>query len=63
MAMRGASNNQKATTLITTLDAISVNLVMPRLPNLDWSYSEAKNAVLEEFGGKDILFSKKSEFG
>ncbi|KAJ9079955.1 hypothetical protein DSO57_1030237 [Entomophthora muscae] len=63
MAMRGASNHQKATTLIITLDAISVNLVMPRLPATNWTYQEARQAVLEEFGREDILFTRKSKFG
>ncbi|KAJ9069702.1 hypothetical protein DSO57_1015781 [Entomophthora muscae] len=63
MAMRGATNHQKATTLITTLDATRVNLVMPHLPATNWTYQEARKAVLEEFGGEDILFTRKSEFG
>ena len=60
--MRGASNHNKATTLINTLDPVSVDLVIPRLPERDWTYDEAKCAVLEEFGGEDILYTKKSEF-
>ncbi|KAJ9076566.1 hypothetical protein DSO57_1024891 [Entomophthora muscae] len=36
---------------------------MPRLTATDWTYQEARQAVIEEFGGEEILFTRKSKFG
>ncbi|KAJ9082847.1 hypothetical protein DSO57_1000832 [Entomophthora muscae] len=53
--MYGDKNQDKATTLLNQLDAASTDLIIPRMPQNDWSYAAAKQALLYEFGNQFYL--------
>ena len=55
MSMRGASDHMKATTLINTLDPTCVDVIMPCLPLGSWTYEDARQAVIKEFGSETRL--------
>ncbi|KAJ9059536.1 hypothetical protein DSO57_1001605 [Entomophthora muscae] len=50
MSMYGANNQDKATTLLNQLDAASTDLIIPHMPQNNWSYAAAKQALLYKFG-------------
>ena len=62
MSMYGASDQDKATTLLNQLDAASTDLIIPHMPENDWSYQAAKDALLHEFGSLGRLTERKKEF-
>ncbi|KAJ9067608.1 hypothetical protein DSO57_1037404 [Entomophthora muscae] len=62
MLMYGANNQDKATTLLNQLDAASTNLIIPHMPQNDWSYAAAKQALLYEFGSIARVTEQKNEF-
>ncbi|KAJ9057206.1 hypothetical protein DSO57_1024862 [Entomophthora muscae] len=62
MLMYGANNQDKATTLLNQLNAASTNLIIPHMPQNDWSYAVAKQALLYEFGSISRVTEQKNEF-
>ncbi|KAJ9076620.1 hypothetical protein DSO57_1024384 [Entomophthora muscae] len=52
MSMYRASNQDKATTLLNQLDTASTDLIIPHMPQNDWSYAAAKQALLYGFGAE-----------
>ena len=60
--MFGATNREKATTVINCLDTVCVELVMLHLPAKRWSYYEACAAIIAEFGSKAYVATKKDAF-
>ena len=60
--MNGASDAEKATTVINCLDATCVELVMPHLSSDCWSYLEAREAIIADFRSKAFIASKKDTF-
>ncbi|KAJ9086003.1 hypothetical protein DSO57_1008518 [Entomophthora muscae] len=62
MSMYGANNQDKATTLLNQLDAASTDLIIPHMPQNDWSYAAAKQALLYEFGSIARVTEQKNEF-
>lgn len=62
MSMHGATDQDKATTLLNQLDAASTDLIVPHMPVNDWSYAAAKDALLHEFGSVARTTERKNEF-
>ena len=60
--MFGATDREKATTVINCLDTVCVELVMPHLPAKRWSYYEAQAAIIAKFGSKAYVATKKYAF-
>ena len=60
--MFGATDREKATTVINCLDTVCVELVMPHLPAKRWSYYEACAAIIAKFGSKAYVATKKDAF-
>ncbi|KAJ9082270.1 hypothetical protein DSO57_1006055 [Entomophthora muscae] len=48
--MYGANDQDKATMLLNQLDAASIDLIIPHMPQNDRSYAAAKQALLYKFG-------------
>ena len=55
-----AIDREKATTVINCLDTVCVELVMPHLPAKQWSYYEARAAIIAEFGSKAYVATKRT---
>ncbi|KAJ9072057.1 hypothetical protein DSO57_1031068 [Entomophthora muscae] len=62
MLMYGANNQGKATKLLNHLDAASTDLIIPHMPQNDWSYATAKQTLLYEFGSIARVTEQKNEF-
>ncbi|KAJ9063703.1 hypothetical protein DSO57_1038185 [Entomophthora muscae] len=62
MSMYGANNQDKATPLLNQLDTASTDLIIPHMPEHDWSYTAAKNALLYKFGSIAWVTERKNEF-
>ncbi|KAJ9086527.1 hypothetical protein DSO57_1003079 [Entomophthora muscae] len=62
MSMYGANSQDKATSLLNQLDAASTDLIIPHIPQNDWSYAAAKQAFLYEFGSIARVTEQKNEF-
>ncbi|KAJ9055211.1 hypothetical protein DSO57_1006228 [Entomophthora muscae] len=62
MSMYGANNQDKATTLLNQLDAASADLIIPHMPEHNWLYAAAKNALLYKFGSITWVTERKNEF-
>ena len=60
--MNGASDSDKATTVINCLDLVCIELVMPHLSSERWSYFEAHAVIIAEFGSKAYIATKKDAF-
>ena len=60
--MEGASDYEKASTVINCLDTASIDLVMPHLPSVKWTYLQAKTAITKEFGNSESIATRKMEF-
>ena len=60
--MEGASDYEKASTVINCLDTASLDLVMPHLPRVKWTYLQAKTAITKEFGNLKSIATCKMEF-
>ncbi|KAJ9066024.1 hypothetical protein DSO57_1013682 [Entomophthora muscae] len=50
MSMYGANNQDKATTLLNQLEAVSTDLIIPHMLQNKWSYAASKQALLYKFG-------------
>ncbi|KAJ9062903.1 hypothetical protein DSO57_1005705 [Entomophthora muscae] len=62
MLMYGANNQDKVTTLLNQLDAASTDLIIPHMPQNDWSYAAAKQVLLYKFGSIARVTEQKNEF-
>ncbi|KAJ9074057.1 hypothetical protein DSO57_1010145 [Entomophthora muscae] len=62
ISMYGANNQDKAITLLNQLDAASTNLIIPHMPQNDWSYAAAKQALLYKFGSIARVMEQKNKF-
>ncbi|KAJ9066049.1 hypothetical protein DSO57_1013491 [Entomophthora muscae] len=62
MSKYGANDQDKATTLLNQLDAASTDLIIPHMPQNDWSYAVAKQALLYKFGSISRVTEQKNEF-
>ena len=62
ISLDGASERQKASVLVNCLDAVSANLIMPKLQVASLTYKNAKCLILEEFGGPEMLTTWKMAF-
>ncbi|KAJ9088605.1 hypothetical protein DSO57_1021371 [Entomophthora muscae] len=62
MSMYGANNQEKATPLLNQLDTANTYLIIPHMPEHDWSYTAAKNALLYKFGSIFWVTERKNEF-
>ncbi|KAJ9055769.1 hypothetical protein DSO57_1000627 [Entomophthora muscae] len=62
MSTYGANNQDKATTLLNQLAAASTDLIIPHMPQNDWTYATAKQALLYEFGSISRVTEQKNEF-
>ncbi|KAJ9090016.1 hypothetical protein DSO57_1007010 [Entomophthora muscae] len=62
MSMYGANNQDKAITLLNQLDAASINLIILQMPEHDWLYAAAKNALLYKFGSIAWVTKRKNKF-
>ncbi|KAJ9056007.1 hypothetical protein DSO57_1037512 [Entomophthora muscae] len=62
MSMYGANNQDKATTLLNQLDAASTDLIIPHMPQNNWSYAAAKQALLYKFGSIARVTEQKNKF-
>ncbi|KAJ9077518.1 hypothetical protein DSO57_1015920 [Entomophthora muscae] len=62
MLMYRANNQDKATTLLNQLDAAGTDLIIPHMPQNDWFYAAAKQALLYEFGSIARVTEQKNEF-
>ncbi|KAJ9074707.1 hypothetical protein DSO57_1003763 [Entomophthora muscae] len=62
MSMYGANNQDKAATILNQLDATSTDLIIPHMPQNDWSYAVAKQALLYKFGSIARVTEQKNEF-
>ncbi|KAJ9057923.1 hypothetical protein DSO57_1017924 [Entomophthora muscae] len=62
MPMYGAKNQDKATTLLNQLDAASTDLIIPHIPQNNWSYATAKQALLYKFGSIARVTEQKNKF-
>ncbi|KAJ9065277.1 hypothetical protein DSO57_1021338 [Entomophthora muscae] len=62
MSMYGANNQNKATTLLNQLDAASTDLIIPHMPEHNWLYAAAKNALLYKSGSIAQVTKRKNEF-
>lgn len=60
--MYGASNRDKAITLLNQLEEVSTDLIIPHMDTNDWSYEGAKAALLKEFGSVARLTEQKNAF-
>ncbi|KAJ9074931.1 hypothetical protein DSO57_1001404 [Entomophthora muscae] len=61
MLMYGANYQDKATTLLNQLDAASTDLIIPHMPQNDWSYAVAKKALLYKFGSIARVTEQKNK--
>ena len=61
-SMFGATDREKATTVINCLDTVCVELVMPHLPAKRWSYYEACATIIAKFGSEANVATKKDTF-
>ena len=61
-SMSKASNADKATTVVNCLDTASIELVMPHFTTNHWTFKEAKDAIITEFGNAEQIATKKMEF-
>ena len=61
-SMEGATKRQKATTVINCLDSPLVIFVIPHFGNSCWTYLDAREAIIAEFGNKAFIASKKDAF-
>ncbi|KAJ9083748.1 hypothetical protein DSO57_1031629 [Entomophthora muscae] len=62
MSMYEANNQDKATTLLNQLDAASTDLIILHIPEHDWLYAAAKNALLYKFGSIAWVIKRKNKF-
>ncbi|KAJ9085841.1 hypothetical protein DSO57_1009949 [Entomophthora muscae] len=62
MSMYGTNNQAKATTLLNQLDASSTDLIIPHMPQNNWSYAVAKQALLYKFGSVARVTEQKDKF-
>lgn len=62
MSIYGASNQDKATTILNQIGASSTNLIITNMPENDWLYQAAKNALLHEFGSLGRLTELNNDF-
>ncbi|KAJ9051023.1 hypothetical protein DSO57_1008570 [Entomophthora muscae] len=60
--MYGAKNQDKATTLLNQLDAASTDLIIPHMPQNNWSYAAAKQTLLYKFGSIARVTEQKNKF-
>ena len=60
--MEGASDYEKASTVINCLDTASIDFFMPHLPSVKWTYLQAKTAITKEFGNSKSIATCKMEF-
>ena len=60
--MSKASNADKATTVVNCLYTASIELVMPHFTTNHWTFNEAKDAIITEFGNAEQVATKKMEF-
>ena len=61
-SINGASDAKKETIAINFLDTTFIALVMPHLSSDCWSYFEACEAIIAEFGSEAFIASKKDTF-
>ncbi|KAJ9052071.1 hypothetical protein DSO57_1037812 [Entomophthora muscae] len=62
MSMYGANNQDKATRLLNQLDAASTDLIIPHMPQNNWSYATAKQAFLYKFVSIARVTEQKNKF-
>ncbi|KAJ9071827.1 hypothetical protein DSO57_1033272 [Entomophthora muscae] len=62
MSMNGANSQDKATTLLSQLDAASTDLIIPHMPKHNWLYAAAKSALLYKFSSIARVTKRKNEF-
>ncbi|KAJ9066141.1 hypothetical protein DSO57_1012540 [Entomophthora muscae] len=60
--MYGANNQDKATTLLNQLGATSTDLIIPHMPQNNWSYTAAKQALFYKFGSIARVTEQKNKF-
>ena len=60
--MEGASDHEKASTVLNCLDTVSKDLVMPHLPNVKWTYLQEKTAITKKFGNIESIATCKIKF-
>ena len=60
--MEGAIDFWKASTVIIWLDNASIDLVMPHLPSVKWTYVQEKKCITKEFGNSESIATCKMEF-
>lgn len=61
-SMYGATDIEKASTIINCLDPASIDLVMPHLPQRQWTYQEVRDAIIIEFNNPEAINTRKMEF-
>lgn len=60
--MFGGTDQDRASTVINCLGTVSIDKVMPHLPENWWTYTQAKTAILEQFGNADTIITLKTKF-
>ena len=60
--MEGASDYEKASSVINCLDTASIDLVMQHLTSVKWTYLQAKTAIIEESGNSESIATCEIQF-
>ena len=60
--MLGATDAEKSSTMINSLDTASLKHVVPKLHNCALTYPEVKEAITAEFGNPETIATRKMKF-
>ncbi|KAJ9075083.1 hypothetical protein DSO57_1000363 [Entomophthora muscae] len=60
--MYGADEAMKNSAIFNCLDSETQTIIMPRLPERGWTFSNVSKALMDEFGSKEVLNNWKIDF-